>query len=504
MTYVKRYAKIAKRPLKTELSGNKPKSRFGLLSDSSNTRMKGGKMSERLLYLGGSSFNKKNDGLGPSSVALQIGEGQAIGVDCGLELLPKGRYGLPDFSLLRSERLKLEALVLTHPHLDHVGGVGPASEYGIFAADAKILASPQTNEILRTVLHDTWSRGLGQDYYSGVNVPLKLRRNIPLGEFEILPGIRAFTGAAGHVPGALYIVIQTPSGKKILFCGDNGWHEQEVVGGSSLPDGIPDSWLPDVIAVTDLTNPSLTSFDYELEGGRLTNHAINSFRAGKIEVYAGFAIGRVQNLALKLVKAGIRPVYVDGSGVQNFRIFKENRWSPCDRDFSLEGVEFIEGGTAQREELLARGGPLVIVTPAGFGDGGPVRYYLERGLENPNFEFIATSWLMPGCTMETLLQKVKKRETVGHPVHLVLEDESGGNKRPFNVRCEAHHFHLSAHGGLGDTAKMVKEVVSRRGKNLEMIVLTHGTQESRRLAASVLRPYANSVIYGQIGTVINL
>ena len=462
-------------------------------------------MSERLLYLGGSSFNTKNDGIGPSSVALQIGD-KVIGVDCGLELLPKGRYGLPDFSLLKSGNRKFSVLVLTHIHLDHTGGVGQASENGMFAGDAIVWASPQTNAILPSALHEIWSRGLGQDYYSGVNVPLELRRDIPFGEFEILPGIRAFTGAAGHIPGALYIIIEMPSGKKILFCGDAGWHEQEVVGSSSLPDGIPDSWPPDIIAMTDLTNPSLTRLDYDLEMGRLVNRVSGSLAKKKIVVIAAFAVGRTQNVALALARAGIKPIYVDGSGVQNFRIFKENRWSPNDKDFSLEGVEFIEGEgrTAQREELLARGEPLVIVTPAGFGDGGPVRYYLERGLENPDFEFIATSWLLPGCTMDRLLQRVEKRKTLGRAVHLALEDEFGGNKRFPEVRCEARRFHLSAHGGLGDMVEMVKKIVSRRGKNLEMIVLTHGTQESKCLAASVLRPYADSVIFGNIGTIISL
>ncbi len=462
-------------------------------------------MSERLLYLGGSSFNTKNDGLGPSSVALQIGD-KAIGVDCGLEILPKGRYGLPDFSLLKSEGLKLLALVLTHSHLDHTGGVGRASENGMLAQDAVIWASPQTNAILPSVLNETWSRGLGQDYYSGVNVPLDMRKNIPIGEFEILPGIRAFTGAAGHIPGALYLIVETPSGKKILFCGDDGWHEQEVVGGSSLPDDIPDLWLPDIIAMTDLTNPSLTKFDYELEMGRLVRHVGESLAKKKIVVIATFAVGREQNVALALVKTDIKPVYADGSGVRMFRIFKENRWSSCDKDFSLEGVEFIEHGTAQREELLAKGGPLVIVTPAGFGDGGPIRYYLEKGLENPKFEFIATSWLLPGCTMDRLLHKVEKRKTVGRSVHLALDDEFGVNskKRISEVRCEACHFHLSAHGGLGETVEMMKKIVSRRGKKLEKIVATHGTQESKRSAMDILKPFADSVISGQIGTVISL
>ncbi len=459
-------------------------------------------MSERLLYIGGSSLNK-NDGLGPSSVALQIGD-QAIGVDCGLELLPRGRYGFPDFSLMKSEGLKFSALVLTHAHLDHVGCVGLASENNLFAEGAPIYGSPQTNAILPAVLYETWCRGVGSDFHSSINRTAEMLKNIPFGEFEILPGVRAFTGAAGHIPGALFLIIKMPSGKKILFCGDMGWHEQEVVGSSSLPDGIPDSWLPDIIAVTDLTNPSLTRLDYDLEMGRLVNRVGESLTEKKVVIIAAFAVGREQNVALALAKAGIRPVYADGSGVRMFRTFKENRWSPRDKDFSLEDVEFIEGGNAQREKLLANGGPLVIVTPAGFGDGGPVRYYLEEGLENPNFEFVATSWLVPGCTMEKLLQKIEKRKETGRVTHVVLEDEQGNIKKRYEVKCGACHFHLSAHGGLGETVEMVNKIISRRGKKLEKIVATHGTQESKRLAMDVFRPFADSLIPGQISTVISL
>ena len=87
---------------------------------------------------------------------------------------------------------------------------------------------------------------------------------------------------------------------------------------------------------------------------------------------------------------------------------------------------------------------------------------------------------------------------------MTLKNEYGGNKRWYRVECDASRFRLSAHGGLGDTVEMVKKIVGRRGKNLEMIVLTHGTQDSKRSAMNVLRPLTNSVITGLTGTVISL
>lgn len=457
-------------------------------------------MEEKLIYLGGSSVGER-DGPGLSSTVIQLGE-RAIMVDCGLEILTSGQYGLPDFANLASRGIKISAAVLTHCHLDHVGSTGVASEQDVFESGAGIYGAPQTNAWLPMVLNETWGRGVGKGYPSRVFDMLK---TIPHGEFEILPGVLAFTGAAGHVPGALYVIIKTLSGKKILFCGDMSWHDQETVKGSLLPDDLPDCWLPDIIAVTDLTNPSLTKFDYELEMSRLSNHAIESLAKNRIVVFAAFAYGRTQNLTQALAKAfadaGLQyPVYADGSGTDIFRVFRENRWSPNDREISFGGIKLVGANGVkkgrQREELLAGGGPLVIVTTAGFGDGGPVKNYLERGVENPNFEFIASSWLLPGCTMDWLIKKVQKRTKTGSKVFLELKDDQNTRETMrLEVRCEASRFRPSAHGGLSDNVEMTKKIAARRSKKLEAIMLTHGSQESKRAAAPVLGQYADSIIF---------
>ena len=81
---------------------------------------------------------------------------------------------------------------------------------------------------------------------------------------------------------------------------------------------------------------------------------------------------------------------------------------------------------------------------------------------------------------------------------------AGGRGKWHKVECGAGRFRLSAHGGLGETVEMVKKIVSRRGKNLEMVVLTHGTQGSKREAARHLMPFSDSVVFGNIGTIVSL
>lgn len=463
-------------------------------------------MEERLVYLGGGTKN----GPGLSGTVLQMG-GRSVMIDCGIEILDEGGYRLPDFSTLGN--LRASALVNTHAHLDHIGSVGAVSERMILKSGAKIYGTPQTNAWLPSVIAETWCRGVGSDYYMSNNRVLDMLKTIPLGEFELLPDILAFTGAAGHVPGALYIIIRTPSGKKILFCGDNSWHDQAVVKGSRLPDDIPDNWLPDIIAVTDLTNPSLTKLDYGLEMGRLIDYVCDALSKNKMVFLSTFAFGREQSIALDLApvltKLGLGPVYADGSGVDVFDVFMKHRWSPNDTEFSLDGIEFIGADGIKkgrkREELLARGGPLCITAPAGFGNGGPIRYYLEKGINDSNCVFVATSWLLPGCTMERLLHKVQKRNETGKKVHMKLGDENNEREElMLEVLCDAIQFRPSAHGGLGDNAEMMKKIVGRRSKKLEMIGLTHASHESKQVAAGVLSQFAGSTFPASPGTIIQI
>lgn len=457
---------------------------------------------ERLVYLGGGT--KKGPGL--SCTVLQMG-GRLVMIDCGIEILEENRrYRLPDFSILGDTRIS--TLINTHAHLDHIGGVGAVSERMILKSGAKIYGSPQTNAWLYSVVMETWCRGVGSDYYMSNNRVLDMLQDIPFGEFELLPGIPAFTGAAGHVPGALYIIIRTPSGKKILFCGDNSWHDQVVVKGSRLPDDIPDNWLPDIVAVTDLTNPSLTKLDYGLEMSRLVGFVVDELKKGKSVLLPAFAYGRGQSVALDLApvltKLGLGPVYVDGSITDVFTVFMKHRWSPNDREFSLDGLEFIVEGK-KRTKLLSRGGPLCIVAPAGFGNGGPMRYYLERGINDLNCVFIATSWLLPGCTMEQLLQKVHKRNETGKKVYMKIKDENNEREElMLEVLCDAVQFRPSAHGGLGDNADMIKKIVARRGKKLELIGLTHASHETKQTAAGVLSQFAGSIISASPWTMIRI
>src|SRR3989344_2321083 len=170
--------------------------------------MQGVKVKKRLYYTGSSSFENPQ-GLGPAGCVLQIGEMK-----------------------------------------------------GILEKSAPIYASPQALRGIPLILDETFRRNICRNYFEAVSRPCGRLRVVPRGEFEILPGIRAFTFPVGHLPGAFGIIIDG-----VLFMGDSCEHDQLIVSGVFIPDQIPDEHLPHTIAISD--NPPTAGHDYDHESAKL-------------------------------------------------------------------------------------------------------------------------------------------------------------------------------------------------------------------------------------------
>ena len=62
----------------------------------------------------------RQGGIGANSLYLLIGDLNIL-VDCGLNPKTPGLGALPDLSLLRN--VELDLIIVTHCHLDHIGGL---------------------------------------------------------------------------------------------------------------------------------------------------------------------------------------------------------------------------------------------------------------------------------------------------------------------------------------------------------------------------------------------
>lgn len=161
--------------------------------------------SPRLKVIGLGGF----DGGGSKNMILVEYQNDAVIMDCGNDLgvdLPGINYGIADTTYLESIRHKLRAYLITHGHLDHIGGLPhivpkfPAPIYGSRFTIGRV------EEIFQNF-------GLPMpDGFELKTVPMNehTHERLKIGEFFV-----ELVGITHSIPGSTCIVLDTPVGRLI-------------------------------------------------------------------------------------------------------------------------------------------------------------------------------------------------------------------------------------------------------------------------------------------------
>jgi len=190
--------RIASQYLTAELKAEPKKQRANVIDDSPRLKVIG---------LGGM------DGGGSKNTFLVEYKNDAVIMDCGSDLgvdLPGINYGVADMSYLETIRHKLKAYIITHGHLDHIGGLPhilpkfPAPVYGSRFTIGRVeeifqnfgLPMPEGFELKTVIMNE------------------KTHERLKIGEFfaELVTVTHA-------IPGSTAIVLDTPVGR-IFNTGD--------------------------------------------------------------------------------------------------------------------------------------------------------------------------------------------------------------------------------------------------------------------------------------------
>ena len=182
---------------------------------------------------------------------LELG-GAKLLIDCGLfqgidEQEARNREPFP------FEAAALNAVLLTHAHLDHVGRLPLLHRQGF---RGPIYCTPPTAGLVSTVLLDSarlqqeaysrelrWARRSGHE--SQVPEPLYdeedvhntlalLRPQLEFGQTLTLGNLTARAERAGHILGSAFLVL-TAGGERIVFSGDLGNRESGLQQDFTLP-----------------------------------------------------------------------------------------------------------------------------------------------------------------------------------------------------------------------------------------------------------------------------
>jgi len=139
----------------------------------------------------------------------------------GAKKMPGSRMDVAAFDRVEAALKRATAIVFTHEHVDHVGGVAVASDPSAIAKQVMM-----TGEQLHSPRLERSAFPAGA-----------LERLQPLdyqGLHAVAPGV-VLQKAPGHSPGSQLVYVELAGGQRFLFVGDIAWTRDNITRGRGRP-----------------------------------------------------------------------------------------------------------------------------------------------------------------------------------------------------------------------------------------------------------------------------
>jgi metallo-beta-lactamase family protein len=390
---------------------------------------------------------------------------------------------------------KVDAIVLTHTHLDHIGRVPRLVKLGFRGS---IFCTPPTHELAEILLLDAAHLQKEDAEYlnrkgltrhkpalplfdeSDVQEAMKLFRPVPLGRTQEVNDAFSFGYRdAGHLLGAAsaeVVIREAGSSTRLLFSGDVGRFDAVLTRDPELAADA--DYLVIESTYGNRVHAPISVID-QLEGVLK-----KTFARGGVLLIPAFAVGRAQQMIWlmdRLVTDGRMrafPIHVDSPmAIDATRIYASY---PDAHRVSLNGIggrSLLHGKwvhlhrtRAESQALNDMKGPAVIISSSGMLSGGRILHHCRVRLPKQENTLLITGYQAVGTLGRALLDgastvRIHKGEV---PVLAEVRDLKG----------------LSGHADAGEMLRWLSGVKRRP----QAVFVTHGEADAAEaLAARVTR-----------------
>ncbi|MEE9411137.1 MAG: beta-CASP ribonuclease aCPSF1, partial [Candidatus Heimdallarchaeota archaeon] len=384
--------------------------------------------------------------VGRSCALIQTGESKAI-VDCGINVGSNSpnntfpRFDLPEFDID-----ELDAVIISHAHLDHSGFIPYLFKYGYQGA---VYATRPTRDLMTMLQIDYLDVAKKEGKmlpYEQKDIRESVLHTIVLdyGEVtDVSPDIRLTFHNAGHIVGSAIPHLHIGEGvynlafaqdikfakSNLLDAANNRFPRLETLFIESTY-GKPQDILPPRQECEKLLRNII--YDTIKKGGKVLIPVLAVGRAQEILVV-------IENLMRKGELPNI-PVYTDGMIREASAIttahpeflsknLRERIFHAGQNPFLAEQIKQV--ASSEERELIIQGDPAIIVATSGMLNGGPSVLYFKELCSDPNNALVFVSYQGKGTLGSkiqkgiTEIQMVEKRKTVMYHIEMAVHSMTG-------------------------------------------------------------------------------
>ena len=410
-------------------------------------------------------------------------------VDCGIEqgadFCEECVYGPFEYDVK-----KVDALVLTHAHLDHVGRIPKLVRDGF---RGKIYMTPPTKDLAELILRDSVGI-LAQEASRRGRAPLYEEQDVDMTfsliealdyhiEKEVAPGLFVYLRNVGHILGSASVRIRDEDGTAVALTGD--------IGNSPSP------LLPDWEPVTDADALVMESVygdrlhpPQEARVAQLRDTLDRAIARGGTILIPAFSLERTQLMLYELsnfFESGDLPkvpVFLDSPLAIHvtevyekwgMKYFKPETEDEMKREGSIFEFPFLTKTLSRGESMSIEktDGPKIIIAGAGMSHGGRIGHWETTYLPDPASTLIIVGYQAPGT-----------------PGRRMMEGASSVRLAGTDVRIKAKVENLegwSAHADRDGLLKFAEEALL--GKRTKVIFTAIGEPVAERFLAQRIHDY---------------
>ncbi len=422
----------------------------------------------RIMPLGGASE------VGRSAFLLKTPESNIL-LDCGINVAAQEKNRFPDFRAADLAIDRLDAVVISHAHMDHCGFLPYLFHYGYCGP---VYCTEPTRDLMILLLLDAMNvleKNEEKALYSAKDIREVIKHTITLDYNEvanITPDMKLTLYNAGHILGSSIVHIHIGEGMhNLVYTGDMKFGDVRLLEPAQAQFlRVETLVIEGTYGGKDDEQPDRK--DAEENFIKKIQETID--KKGKILIPA-FAVGRSQDVMLVLERhREINvPIYLDGmiweaTGIHTtypeyLNSYLKNRIYSGDSPFLYENFHKV-GGMKEREEIINSPESCIIITTAGMMTGGPVLEYLKGLSGDEKNTLLFVGYQANGSLGNDIQNKVKE---------VVLPDKEGKAKR-YEINMQISTVDgFSGHADKRQLLGYIKKINPKPKK----IFVVHGEKE---------------------------